>query len=273
MIMFRTFMRLRRLLAVVILGLLLPCLAGAEAPLRYAGASTLQRDFMPEATAAFSKTTNITFTLSGGNTDAGIQALQAGLVDVAGAGRFLSTAEKAAGLKEYQLGWDPLVFVVHRSNPVSNLSRDQLRGIFSGSVVSWKELGGRDQPLVVVLGPEGSGMYSAVQQLVLQGRKLTPAVLTTPLVADGDQQVAQLPTAICALSKSMIDQPEVKLVRVDGIEPSTAEITARRYPLLRPLTLVTGPSPPPALLRFIEFARGPEGQQLMADKFFPLAAR
>ncbi|HAD04410.1 MAG: hypothetical protein A2091_01830 [Desulfuromonadales bacterium GWD2_61_12] len=261
----------RDLLAVALLGLFLPASAAAEAPLRYAGATTLQRDFMPEATTVFSKTANITFSISGGNSDAGIQTLQAGMVDIAGAGRFLNAAEKAAGLKEYQIGWDPLVFVIHRSNPISSLSQDQLRGIFSGAIVSWKELGGRDQPVVVVLGPAGSGLYAAVQQLILHGRKPTTTALITPLVTDGDQQVAQLPTAICALSMSMIDHPAVKRVRVDGIEPSLAEVTAHRYPLLRPLTLVTGPSPRPVALRFIDFARSPEGQKLMAKKFFPLA--
>jgi len=254
-------------------GLLLSTPASAEGPLRYAGATTLQRDFMPEAAAIFTKSTGVNVTISGGNTDAGLQALQAGTVDIAGAGRALNSTEKAAGLREHQIGWDPLIFVVHRSNPVGSLSRDQLFGIFSGKIVNWKELGGRDQPLVVVIGPENSGMYSAVQELVLLGGKPTSAALITPLVADGDQQVAQLPTAICALSKSMVDQAEVKMLRVDGIEPSATEVTNGRYPLLRPLSLVTTRVPHPDTKRFVDFARGTEGQQIMAKKFYPVVPR
>jgi ABC-type phosphate transport system substrate-binding protein len=63
------------------------------------------------------------------------------------------------------------------------------------------------------------------------------------------------------------------MLRVDGIEPSPAEVAARRYGLLRPLSLVTGRAPRPATLRFIDFARGPEGQQILAKKFFPVASR
>lgn len=261
------------LLGVVLLGFCLTSPAYAETPLRYAGATTLQRDFLPEATALFTQKTGIQFVISGGNTDAGLQALQAGTVDFAGAGRALSAAEKAAGLKEHLLAWDPLIFVVHRSNPVGNLTRAQLRGIFDGTIRNWKELGGRDQPVMVVLGPESSGIYATVQQMLLNGKKPLKTALLTPLVADGDQQVAQMPTAICPLSKSMIDQPEVRLLRIDGIEPSSAEVAARRYPLLRPLSLVTPRSPRPAVQHFIDFARGPEGLEILTKNFFPVAAR
>jgi len=263
----------RGLLSVVLLGFCLPSPANAEAPLRYAGATTLQRDFLPEATTIFTKKTGIHFIISGGNTDAGLQALQAGTVDFAGAGRALSASEKAAGLKEHLLAWDPLVFVVHRTNPVGNLTRAQLQGVFSGTIRNWKELGGRDQPVVVVLGPESSGIYSSLQNLLLNGRNPLKTGIVTPLVADGDQQVAQMPAAICALSKSMIDRPEVRLLRVDGIEPSVAEVAARRYPLMRPLSLVTPRTPHPDVQRFIDFARGPEGHEILTKNFFPVAAR
>lgn len=245
----------------------------AAGPLRYAGATTLQKDFLPEASRAFEMATGIGLITSGGNTDAGLRSLRAGNVDIAGAGRFLTPAEKSAGLVEYQLGWDPLLVLVHRSNPVANLGMEQLQGIFTGRIRNWKEVGGRDQTILVVVGPEGSGMYSAVQQLILKGKPLAPGTITSLLVADCDQQVAQLTSAVTALSSSMVDSEDVRRLSIGGIEANAEGIASGRYPLIKPLVLVTRRDAPAPVQRFVSFALGAEGQRILAKKFIPLQPR
>lgn len=255
------------------LALLLPLLLVCSCPgalmageiLRYAGATTLQRDFMPEAASLFAAASGIRFSISGGNTDPGIKALQAGHIDLAGAGRALRAEERKAGLREVQIGWDPLAVVVHRSNPISDLTPAQLKGIFAGKTRNWKELGGRDEQIVLVSGPEGSGMHAAVQELILGTQGASPYAVISPVVSDEDQMVARMTGGICAISKSMVDQAEVKLLDIGG-----TKIGETGYPLQKPLYLVTRGNPSPAVKRFVDFALSPAGQKVMAKKFLPV---
>lgn len=253
----------------------LPCLvagtAGAASPniLRYAGATTLQYHFMPEAAQAFETATGIRCNISGGNTDAGLQALLAGRIDLAGSGRFLSAAEKAAGLREHLLGWDALVVVVNPTNPVANLSRQQLRAIFAGRIRNWKEVGGRDLPILVTAPPPGSGVRAALQQLILGPETLVSSAAISLIVADSDQPAVQWPGAIGALSLSLIDANAVRTLQVDGVAPTAEQIAGGRYPLLKPLLLVTRRQASAAVEQFVTFAVGPDGQRLLSKHFFP----
>lgn len=260
---------MRPLLLLLALCAILPS-AVAAGDLRYAGATTLAEHFMPEAARLFAEQAGVRISVLGGNTGPGLEALREGSVDIAGAGRFLSEAEKEAGLVETLVGWDALVVLVHASNPVTGLSREQLRGLFSGRLARWVEVGGRDEPVVVVSAPPGSGMRAAVAGEILRGEPFSRREVVSPLVADADRQVALLPVAIAAVSKSMVDVPGVKAVEVDGVSPTPRSVATRRYPLVKPLLLVTKGPPRGDAARFIDFVLGPAGQEVMAREFFPL---
>jgi phosphate transport system substrate-binding protein len=145
--------------------------AWAEGVLRYAGATTLQRFFMPEVGRIFTNDTAIKVNIEGGNTGPGIKALLKGDVDMAGAGRLLTDAEKQQGLVEHFLGWDVLAIVVHEDNPLEDLTPEQLQGIFSGELTNWQQVGGVDKPIVVVTSPKGSGMRNAVKKMNCFGNR------------------------------------------------------------------------------------------------------
>ncbi len=243
--------------------------AWAEGSLRYAGATTLQRYFMPEVARIFMADTAIKVNIEGGNTGPGIKALLNGDVDMAGAGRFLTAAEKQQGLAEHLLGWDVLAIVIHEDNPVENLSHDQLQGIFSGELTNWQEVGGLDKPIVVVTSPKGSGMRSAVQTLILHEKDYLHREIVSAIVAASDQQVAMFPSAITALSQSMFDADRVKMIKVDGVAATKTNISTEKYPLAKPLTLVTMGEPKGDLDRFIALARSPKGKDVLQKNFVP----
>jgi phosphate transport system substrate-binding protein len=253
--------------------LLVPGLAGAEELLRYAGATTLQRSFMPEAARTFQSETGVRIQIEGGNTGPGIRALLAGETDMAGAGRRLTAEEKKQGLIEYFLGWDVLAIVVQQTLPVDNLTQEQLRGIFSGKIGNWKDVGGMDAPIVVVTSPKGSGMRAAVQELILKEGTFTTNEVVSGVVGQSDQQVAMFPAAITAVSLSMVDNSRVKVLKVDGVEANAANVSAGRYLLAKPLALVTRGQPTGRLQRFIEFATGPRGQAILAKHFVPASRK
>jgi phosphate transport system substrate-binding protein len=251
----------------VCLWLCLPFTAAAEETLRYAGATTLQRFFMPEAARVFQAETGVRMTIDGGNTNPGLKALLGGNVDIAGVGRHLTAAEKQQGLVEHFLGWDILAIVVAGDNPLTNLTVEQLRGIFAGDLTNWQAVGGPDLAIVVLTAPPGSGMRSAVQELILKERPFTSREVVSAVVAQSDQQVSMFPGAITAVSLSMIDNQRARTVAVDGVEPVAANVQAGRYPLVKPLALVTRGRPQGALAKFIELAKGPRGQQILNKRF------
>lgn len=256
----------------ILLGLVLATASGAcaEGVLRYAGATTLQRFFLPEVARLFTNDTAIRVQIKGGNTDPGLSALLAGEIEIAGAGRLLTAAEKNKGLVEHFLGWDVLAVVVHEQNPLDNLSLEQLQGIFSGTLSNWKEVGGSDTPIVVVTCPQGSGMRSAVQSLVLREKDFLVREIVSAIVAEADQQVSMFPGAITVLSRSMLDAAQVKSIMVDGVAPTAVNVAEGRFPLIKPLLLVTRGEPQGDLARFIALLKSPQSRALLEKSFVPM---
>lgn len=243
--------------------------AWADGALRYAGATTLQRFFMPEIGRIFTSETGVMLNVEGGNTGPGIRALLDGDVDMAGAGRFLTDAEKQQGLKEHFLGWDVLAIVVHEENPLDNLTREQLQGIFSGELTNWQQMGGIDNPVVVVTSPIGSGMRNAVKKIILQGKDYLSREIVSAIVAASDQQVSMFPGGITALSRSMLDAERTKVVKVDGFSATSDHVAAGKYPLTKALTLVTKGDPQGDLARFIALVKSPRGKEVLKRSFIP----
>jgi phosphate transport system substrate-binding protein len=244
--------------------------AYAEGVLRYAGATTLQKFFMPEVARIFSSDTAIKVSVEGGNTGPGIRALLKGEVDMAGAGRLLTDAEKEQGLVEHFLGWDVLSIVVHKDNLVGDLSVEQLQGIFSGSVADWKEVGGSAGPILVVTCPKASGMRSAVKKLILKDKDFLSREVVSAIVAEADQQVSMFSVGITALSKSMVDAKNVKSIKVNGVTPTAQHISDGKYPLAKPLTLVTMGEPQGDLVRFLDLVKSEQGKAILRGSFVPV---
>lgn len=254
---------------------LLPDAHASEAETyRYAGATTLQRDFMLEAVNKFGSTHNVRFELEGGNSNAGIKALSAGGIDLAGSGRFLTNQEKAAGLVEYLVGWDPLVVVVHSSNPIENVNSEDLRRMLMGTVFNWNQLGGRDLPLVQVAAPPGSGVHDVVEQFLQEeGEHISSQAVVSLVVADADKNVSLLPAGFTVTSQSMVDADRIKVIKIDGLLPDRVAVISGQYPLIKPLLLVTKGKARGTLALFVNFAKSPEGQSIIAKKFVPLAEK
>jgi phosphate transport system substrate-binding protein len=258
---------LRSFAIIIFIVLSLAGVACADELLRYAGATTLQRFFMPGVASIFTNDTAIRVQIEGGNTGPGISALLKGEIDMAGSGRYLTEAEKNKGLVEHFLGWDVLTIVVHEQNPVEGLAIDQLQGIFSGATTNWQDVGGNDGPIIVVTSPKGSGMRSAVKKLILKDRDYTSREIVSAVVSQSDQQISMFPVGITALSRSMLDAGDVKSIMVNGVAPQAANISDGRYPLAKPLILVTMGEPQGDLGRFIALAKSAQGKAVFQKSF------
>ena len=186
---------------------------------------------------AFMEETGAKFTYNATGSSTGIKAVKDGTCDIGLSSRYLKDSEKAEGLKETILAIDGIAVVVHPSNPVANLTLEQISAIFKGETTNWKDAGGNDSEIVLIGREENSGTRDGFESITgtedacKYRQELTSngAVLTA---------VAENPNAIGYISLSSV-QDSVKAISVNGVAPSEATVKDGSYPVQRPFVLVT----------------------------------
>ena len=179
----------------------------------------------------------VTVTAEFTGSGAGIEAVTAGSVDIGNASRNLTDDEKAAGIVENIVAIDGIAVVVDTANEVAGLTSDQLASIYKGEVTNWSEVGGADQPIVVVGREAGSGTRSAFEELLAiedQCAYANELDSTGAVMA----KVASTPGAIGYVSLDVLDDT-VKTVAVDDVEPTVENIKGGTYALSRPFVMAT----------------------------------
>ena len=238
--------------------------------LRFAGSGPLLRFFMPKMGQFFFEDTEIRVVAAKLETEQALKALLAGEVELVGLDRPLTEAEKAQGLTARLLGWDALIVAVHHDNPLDSISLEVLREIMTGNLSQWKDCGGGDLPIVVVTCPRGSRVRGIVRELLLDGQPLLPRAVVAAIVDQADAHVAMFPGGIAVLGAGMLDDPKAKALQIDGALPEATALANGRYPLAKPLFLVTRGSPRDELKVFVDLAAGSAGQEILAEHFVPL---
>ena len=146
---------------------------------------------------------NARVTVTGGGSGVGISALLDKTTDIAMASRSIKFSEKmkakTAGedLVEAIIAYDALAVVVHPSNPVRQLTREQLEGIFRGKITNWKEVGGEDRKIVVYSRETSSGTYEIFKESVLKNKNYMISSLSMPATGSNIQTLIQTKGAIC----------------------------------------------------------------------------
>jgi len=168
---------------------------------------------------------------------------------------------------------DGIGLIVHQSNPLSALDDDTLVNIYTGKVTNWKEIGGADAPITVVTKAEGR----ATLELFLNYFQLTSTQIKAHVVIGDNEQgiktVAGNPNAIAYVSigtaeyDASHDVP-IKLLSLGTIPASLQEVQSGRFPLSRPLTLVTKNAPTGNVKLFLDFATSPDTYDLVTQHYF-----
>jgi phosphate transport system substrate-binding protein len=208
-------------------------------------------------------------------TGKGIKSLAEGKVNLAGSGRVLTAEEKKLGLLGTIVGYDGLAVYVNRSNPVKDLSKEQLKDIFTGKVKSWKQLGGKDVKIVPLIEPVASkrATVQMVQEQVLDGAAFAPGLRELDQLKDQVAAVARDEGAICFASVGFLASAEasvrgaVRAVAVDSTDPNDANIRSGAYLLSRPMLLVTKGLPSGDVKAFLDFVLSRDGQAVV-ERYF-----
>lgn len=225
-----------------------------------------------EAENFMNKNGNARITVTGGGSGVGISALLEGTTDLAMTSRKMKFDEKMklknAGKEtcEVVIAYDALAVVVHPSNPVANLTREQLEGIFTGKIRNWKEVGGPDLKIVAYSRETSSGTYEFFKESVLKNKNYMNGILSMPATGAITQSVSQTKGAIGYVGLAYLNK-EVKPLHVsyDGgksyVEPSLAHAKNKTYPIVRPLFYYYETKNEAGVKPFIDYVLSAEGQE------------
>jgi len=209
---------------------------------RISGATTVLNVVVNPTRAAVEKSSGHTLHIAGSNTGKGLVELSEGGVDIAMVSEPMDIALEAAAVAGKKLDaktlqfavvkHDEIVFVVHPSNPVSKLSWEQLRDIHTGKITNWKEVGGKDLPIVVYSDATTGGTRAMVKKVVMGGADYGPSIKAQTSVKRAAELVGGDEAGVAGVGKGFVEAGKMKIVDSKKIE--------------RPLGLVTVGAPNPA---------------------------
>ncbi len=240
------------------------------------GSNTIGEELAPRLIEEFKKTNpNVTVELESKGTGSGFAALLAGEADIAAASRIVNVEEmaqaRARGLEFslHTIGSYCVAVVVNAGNPVANLSRDQLRDIFTGTISNWKDVGGAEAPIQLYIRDKNSGAPLGFQELAMENKSYAPGASARTNYSAIVQAVSGDAHAIGYASLDAAKQPGVKAVSIRGVPPTEVTVNEGQYPVSRVLRLYTNhTNETPVATAFIEFVQSPRGQKILDEMGF-----
>ena len=209
---------------------------------------------------------DVTVTAEFVGSGAGIEAVTNGSADIGNSSRSLKEEEKAAGVVENIVAIDGIAVCVDPANEVADLTKEQLTNIYNGTVTNWKEVGGAEEPIIVIGREAGSGTRGAFEELVdlKDACKYANELDSTGAVI---AKVASTPGAIGYASLDALDD-SVKALSLEGVEATAENIKAGNYFLSRPFVMATKgeiSEQNDLVQAWFDFVLGDEGQQVASE--------
>ena len=219
--------------------------------------------------------TNIS--ISGGGSGNGIKAIIDGTTDIADSSRFIKDKEVAQAIQNgsypvpFAVAYDCIVPIVHPSNTITNLTVDQLKGIYKGEIKNWKEVGGPDLKIVVISRDTSSGTYEVWEKKVMKKERVYPGALLQASNGAVAQAVAKNKNAVGYIGLGYVNNT-VKALTANGVKGSAETTLNGTFPISRPLYMFTNSWPKDEIAKFINYVVHPDKGQKMVKEigFVPL---
>jgi phosphate transport system substrate-binding protein len=237
------------------------------------GSDTVLPLSQKEAETFMKKNADASITVVGGGSGVGITALIDGTTDIAMSSRDLKMEEKLKlkdkAIKQITIGVDALALIVNPANKVSQLTREQLEGIFTGSITNWKDVGGADEKIVVYSRESSSGTYDFMKEHVMGKKNYASTVLSMPATGTIVQSVSQTKGAIGYVGLAYLNK-NVKALAVsyDGktfVKPSLKTAKDKTYPVARPLFYIYAGATEKKVKPFVDYILSAEGQKIVEE--------
>ncbi len=213
----------------------------------------------------------VSISVEGSGSSNGIKALIGNNCDIANSSREMKKEEMAQAkqggqkIKEIAVALDMIVPVVHPSNKVKNLTKDQLKGIFEGSITNWNQVGGEDMNIVVVSRDSSSGTFECWHELVMSKKDVRKDALMQASNGAVVSTVANNKKAIGYIGFGYMDNA-VKGLDVNGIVPTIKNGKSGKYPVSRKLYMyVNEKNYSSESKAFVNYLLSKEGQKLVVE--------
>jgi phosphate transport system substrate-binding protein len=243
----------------------------ASAELSYGGSSTIGEGVIHDAARVFTARTGVPFSRIGisGSADA-IPLVTRGKVVIGGLSRSLTPAERQAAIFHQIIGYDALTVTVHADNPVGGLPRERLKGIYTGRIRNWREVGGRDAPIALITEQvsKARGQIVEVQRRIMDGAPYRADRREVETGADEVRALLSERDGVTVLARPYLTKG-LKPVAIEGYLPDIIHVRSGAYPLSRPLVIVIARDHSAEARRFLDFLLGAEGQAIVARYFVP----
>ena len=173
-----------------------------------------------------------------------------------------------------QIGSEAFVFFVHKDNPVESLTLEQIKGIYSGQITNWREVGGYNEKIVPFQRNEGSGSQSMFLRLMGDTPVMEPDTQTRiggmgeiiEEVADYKSKFTSIGFSFRYYVEGMIQNPDIKMIAVNGVAPTKENIKNGTYAIIAPVYAVTYEgNPKESVPRLIDWILSEEGQYIINE--------
>ena len=220
--------------------------------------------------------------VTGGGSGTGIAALINGTTDICEASRPMKQSEKeklrdrfnSLGV-EIPVARDGLAIYVHETNPLTELTLDQIKDIYTGKITNWKEVGGPDAQIILYSRENNSGTYVYFKDNVLKGADFAPQAQTLPGTAAVVNAVSKDKLGIgyggAAYGKGIKFLKVKKDAKSEGIEPTLDNVRSGKYPISRFLYWYTRNKPTGDVKKLVDFILSEQGQEVVSKVgYFPV---
>ncbi|TAL63281.1 MAG: PstS family phosphate ABC transporter substrate-binding protein [Bacteroidetes bacterium] len=240
------------------------------------GSDTVLPLSQKEAEVFMKKNPMAKITVIGGGSGVGIAAFLDGTTDIAMSSRKIKMSEKmklqdaGKAYKEVVIANDALSIIVNPNNKVSQLTREQLEGIFTGKITNWKDVGGDDEKIIAYSRESSSGTYEFFKEHVLNNKNYGSTVLNMPATGAIVQSISQTKGAIGYIGLAYMEKTvkDVKVSYDKGktyVEATVPNAQSKTYPITRPLYYYYLTKDAAKVKPLIDFILSADGQKIVGE--------
>lgn len=224
--------------------------------------------------------------VTGGGSGAGIASLVNNKTDIANSSRKITEEEikiaRERGVEPFEIifAQDVLAIIVNEDNPIQNLTLEELGKVYSGEISNWKELGGKDENIMLYGRQSSSGTYVFFREYIVKD-EYDQSMIGMSGTAQIVEAIRADKTGVGYVSSGYLDEQVrsgLKVVEIQRDETTTAyspldreNVISGNYPITRPLMQYTNGKPKGKLLEFILYQFSPEGLEIIESSgFYPI---
>ncbi len=261
---------------VAALCLALPLTVHAEDTLSIKGSNTFGEELGPQLITAFrARNPGIAVEIESLGSASGIAGLLDGTCDIGASSRMINEDEQRRArsrkidLKSSVVGYYAVTVVVNEANPLKSLSDRQVRDIFTGKATNWKQVGGPDRPIAVLIRDATGGTHLGFQELAMDNLPYATSARGFASYTALADEIEANPDAIGYVGMNLVTHPGLRALAINGIPANDIAVNEGLYPYVRTVRLYTRAQPAhPLASRFLRFVLSRAGQDIVRSVGF-----